>query len=349
MEINHSDYTIAELVERFKKKELVINRSYQRSADIWPDNAKIYFIDTILENYPFPKVYLYQTYDRARKKPVVEVVDGQQRLMTIIDFMQDKFKLSNASKKFSGYVFSNLPEDVQDRFAMYRVQSDVILAAERPELLEMFRRMNAYTAALNYAEKRHSIFQGKFKWFVLELADEISPILEQFGILTPKQIIRMADAEMISELVLVLEQGLINRSEKSIDLLYRKYDEKYEKEEEYSHKIKSFFDLIKNNFGELKNSLVMKPYAVHSLFSAYAHIRFGIPNGVEDIGIPSRNLQIKSDETVINELLAVSSAHETKDVEGRFRDYVIASSSTTTKQAQRKTRTRTFVRILDPA
>src|ERR1700676_4004673 len=111
MVINHSDYTVSELVDRFKKKELIINRSYQRSADIWPDSAKVYFIDTILEKYPFPKIYLYQAYDRARKKPIVQVVDGQQRLMTIIDFMNDKFRLSKASKNYSGYVFSDLPEE----------------------------------------------------------------------------------------------------------------------------------------------------------------------------------------------------------------------------------------------
>lgn len=68
MNINHAEYTIAEMAERYSQKELVINRQYQRGGGLWPPSAQTYFLDTILEKYPFPKLYFYQTYNKAKKK-----------------------------------------------------------------------------------------------------------------------------------------------------------------------------------------------------------------------------------------------------------------------------------------
>jgi hypothetical protein len=348
MRINHSEYTIAEIIDGFSAKNIRINRSYQRSSGIWPPSAQSYFIDTILEQYPFPKLYFHQIYDKIRKKPIMEVVDGQQRLQTIIDFAQDKIQLSKASKNFAGLKFSELGEIVQESFLMYRVPVDVLLAAERPHLLEMFRRMNAYTAPLNPAEKRHSKYQGKFKWFAVELADRISPILEEYGILTTKQIVRMADVELIAELVIIIEQGLINRTEKAINNLYSKYEDNFPSEEAYFNLIYNFFKLLISHFGELRKTFIMKTYAIHSFFAAYVHIKQGIPRGVEDLGIPSRGKDIRCDSDTIKRLLEISDAHETKDIDGPYSKYVQAALSTTTKVAQRKARTQVLVSILDP-
>ncbi len=286
MNLNHSEYTIAEIVSRLESKEVKINRDYQRGGGIWPKSAKSYFIDTVLEQYPFPKLYFYQVFDRARRRPAMEVVDGQQRLLTIREFMRDEFSLSKASRNYSGKTYSQLDEDTQEKFQMTRVQVDVVLAAERTELLEMFRRMNAYTAPLNAAEKRHAQYQGRFKWFAVELADRISPTLEAFGILTPKQMIRMGDAELISELVVVLERGIVSRSERNISNLYKKYDKDFPFEEEYTDLISGFFTFFRDELTPIKDTLLARTYAVHSLFCVYAHHKRGIPNGQQALGFP---------------------------------------------------------------
>jgi hypothetical protein len=93
MKINHAEYTIVELIDMLNRKEIIINKSYQKSAGIWPDTARTYFLDTILEGFPFPKLYFYQSYDRANRKPIKELVDGQQRITAIKDFMENKFQL----------------------------------------------------------------------------------------------------------------------------------------------------------------------------------------------------------------------------------------------------------------
>jgi hypothetical protein len=348
VQINHAEYTIAEIVDRFDK-DIRVNREYQRGGGLWPDSAKVYFIDTILEQYPFPKLYFHQVYDKVKKKPLMEVVDGQQRILTIIDFLNDKIRLSSASQNYKGLIFSELQEELQDRIRMSRIQVDVILSADKSKLLEMFRRMNAYTAPLNPAEKRHAKYQGKFKWFAVEIADRITSVMEQFGILTPKQMIRMADVEFIAELCIVLNSGIRNKSAKSIEDIYKKYDKEFpqEKKQLFSQAILSFFEILATRFSVLRRSYLMKTYAVHSFFTAYAQIQYGIPNGEEAIGVPPSRWSIKTDDITIARLQALSDAHELKDLNGEFKDYV-AATSTTTKETQRKTRSRVLAEILCP-
>ncbi|WP_300631886.1 DUF262 domain-containing protein, partial [Pseudomonas sp.] len=105
MNLNIGQITLIDLIGMLERKEVIINRNYQRGSDIWPATARSYFIDTILQDFPFPKIYLYQAFSKETNKPYKELVDGQQRVTTIQDFYHNKFALSNTSKKFKGLRF----------------------------------------------------------------------------------------------------------------------------------------------------------------------------------------------------------------------------------------------------
>ena len=91
----------------------------------------------------------------------------------------------------------------------------------------MFRRMNAYTLPLNAPEKRHSEFFGEFKDWVNTVLDEYGSIMVDWGILTSRQVVRMADAEFIADVALALEEGIVSTSPSKLLTLYRKYDEDF--------------------------------------------------------------------------------------------------------------------------
>jgi hypothetical protein len=345
MHITTSNYSIAEIIGMLTRRELIINSGYQRGSGIWPEGPSSYFIDTILSGYPFPKIYLYEFMDRPSRLPKKELVDGQQRIGTIQRYVNDEFAIRGEST-FAGLKFSDLDPDVQDSFMSYTVSADVIRNARRAEILQMFRRMNAYTLPLNAAEKRHSSYQGTFKWSVNELTDKLNEFFQEFGVFTPRQIVRMSDAELVSDCVLAMEEGIVSTSDKDLANLYRKYDGFYPGSVDHAMKIISAVDFIIAEFSNLRGTHMMKPYALHSLITALIHTRFGIPR----IEIATQTASIGTfavdAHIAANNLLALAQAHEAKEVDGPYSKYVWGASAGTNRINRRLARVSGILRAL---
>lgn len=346
MNLNIGQYSLIDLMGMLDRREIIINRDYQRGSGLWPISARSYFIDTILKGYPFPKVYLYQTFNAVTRRPYKELVDGQQRITTIQDFLNDNFALNSASKDYAGLRYSDLDEETQTRFLTYQIEHSIILSASRVELLDLFRRINAYTAPLKEAEKRHSTYQGQFKWFIAEMADKYSPLLEEYEILTPKQISRMADSEFISELAVVIRQGIQTKRTSRIDSIYKDFDREFLNEEYYRNIIERFFNVLYGPLSAIQGTYITKSYVIHSLFCAFTAIWYGFVNSdVVYEEEPDPRLEINFDEA-IPRLIELADAHEEQDEDGDYAGYVEACVSSTTQQNQREIRTIYLIRAL---
>lgn len=337
MNINANNYSIAEILEMLGRKDLLVNKNYQRASGLWPDGPCSYFIDTILEGYPFPKIYMYEYLNRTERKLKKEIVDGQQRITTILRFVNNEFRIKGDSQ-FSGLYFRDLAPEVQDEFLSYSVSVDVIRGEARAKILQMFRRMNAYTLPLNEAEKRHSSFTGAFKWFINEVSDELNDFFVEFGVFTDRQIIRMADAELISECIVSLEKGIVSSSPSDLKGLYAKYEDDFPVRDEYSEKIRAAFNFITSELEPLRNSFMMKPYALHSLLTALIFARYGVMEirekyAVEPIGAFSLDAPL-----ALERLQTLAQAHESKELDGRYNLYVWGTESSTNKMARREAR-----------
>lgn len=337
MKLDETKYSIAEIIDMLKQRTLVVNSDYQRAPRIWPNTARSYFIDTILSGYPFPKIFFYEMIDRKSKRPLREIVDGQQRITCIQDFHDEKFKLGRNSRRFEGQQFSTLPEEDQDAFLSYTVSVDVIRNAERPEILQMFRRMNAYTLPLNDAEKRHAEYFGEFKDWINRQLDRQSELLSSWGILSERQILRMQDAEMFAELVIGLEEGPISSSPAKLLTLYKKYDENFSHAEEYEEKINGAFLAVSGSLGELRNSYMTKDYVFESLILALIHNKWGIPAAVAKLDIQPSGQFFTDFARAVQNLIALATAHETKDLT-TYRAYVEACTEGSNRERQRTDR-----------
>ena len=108
MKITRNVFPISDLYSWLNEKTLVINKEYQRGSGLWPATARSYFIDTILNDYPFPKITIRQTIDLKTNRSKREVVDGQQRLLTIKDFIDGNMPLTFVSKRYAGKRFGEL-------------------------------------------------------------------------------------------------------------------------------------------------------------------------------------------------------------------------------------------------
>ena len=328
-----------------RRRELIVNRDYQRGSAIWPQGPSSYFIDTILSKFPFPKIYMFEYLSRDTRGIKREIVDGQQRISAIERFHNDEFTLGGETS-YPGLRFSELPEDVQEQFLAYTVSVDVIRNATRSEILEMFRRMNAYTLPLNEAEKRHSSYQGSFKWFVNQMADEFNEFLVEFGVLSSRQIVRMADAALIADIILSVKRGVVSSSPTDLRNLYKENDEIFVDEGFFHHALIDTMNFIVSELGCLRRTFMMKPYAVHSLFTALIHCRFGIEKLRGEWNCEPTGMFARDPVGVAHSLLEMAHAHEAKELYGPQGRYVWGCLSTTDRKNRRTARVAAILRVL---
>jgi hypothetical protein len=78
-------WSIAELASKADRGQLVLNPTYQRD-DVWKLSDRSMLIESILRGIPLPSIVLLEV-PRAGKKPAFEVVDGKQRITSILRFI----------------------------------------------------------------------------------------------------------------------------------------------------------------------------------------------------------------------------------------------------------------------
>jgi Protein of unknown function DUF262 len=142
-----------ELDKIYKRRDRYEIPDWQRE-EVWSNAKKQLLIDTILRGWRLPKFYLLKV---SSDPDEFEVVDGQQRLMAIFEFMDDELTLSDASsKEFRATHYSKLPEAVADRFDDYKIDYDEITDATDKELKEFFQRLQE-GLPLTSSEKLNSV------------------------------------------------------------------------------------------------------------------------------------------------------------------------------------------------
>ena len=144
------------MLELMNDGMIELNPGYQRHR-VWNDNKKkSLLIESLMLRIPIPAFYFYEN-----EEGDYQVIDGQQRLMTIQEFVQGKFRLSGLEylgKDYNRKGFKDL--DVKYVQRIYRTQIAVnILDARSPKkvIYDIFRRVNTGGVNLNPQEMRNAI------------------------------------------------------------------------------------------------------------------------------------------------------------------------------------------------
>lgn len=121
----------------YKRRNRYEIPEYQRE-EVWGSKEKQLLIDTILRGWKLPKFYFLKTGQSS-----YEVVDGQQRLSAIFEFLDGELKLSGeTSERYDGAEsYDDLDADISDRFDDFEIDFDEIDEATEGEIEEFFKRL----------------------------------------------------------------------------------------------------------------------------------------------------------------------------------------------------------------
>lgn len=164
---------VVDLIEGSKWANL--KPEYQRRLR-WDNKKKSKLIESFIMNVPVPPVFLYE-----EGIGQFEVMDGQQRLNAIVEFLGNRFKLSGLKTwpALNGRSFSDLPPSIKRGLERAKV-SAITLASDTSDSsvnridlrAQVFERLNTGGERLNPQELRNSLYSSRFNKLIIELSGE---------------------------------------------------------------------------------------------------------------------------------------------------------------------------------
>lgn len=256
-----------------EQKELEMKPPFQRNP-VWVTRQKSYLMDTILNKYPIPEIYMQETADENGKARYV-IIDGQQRIRSVLEFLAGKFSIDEKeSPEFHGAYFDDLSIDEKKAFFQYNFVVRILPDIPDVELRAIFQRLNKNVVALNRQELRQATYSGPFISLMNTLSDREA--FSKIGLFTANDVRRMLDVEFISELAIAMLNGFQNKKDK-LENYYQLYEENFQDEEQ----VKENFDVVLGEIlkilPEISQTRWKKKTDFYSLFLVFANHKSDLP------------------------------------------------------------------------
>ena len=162
--------TISNFYEQYQLGKYRFDPPYQRDMNVWDIEQKSFLLDTIFKNFPIPPIFLEQKINSDTGITNYDVIDGKQRLSTIVGFINNEIPLPKefgndvyGNSKMNGLLFNEIKkmakedEDVKTFVADFWAYSISIEYIENPDYKivdSIFDRLNREGSRLNAQELR---------------------------------------------------------------------------------------------------------------------------------------------------------------------------------------------------
>jgi hypothetical protein len=219
---------------------LLLRPRFQRNL-VWNDNHKENFIDTILRGLPFPEIYIASgEMDLEKMISTIVIVDGQQRLSTIRDYI-------NGSEDFVFkriLRFDELIKEQKTDFLDYDVVVRNLGRIDEDLIKEIFSRINSVQYALNAMEINNALYEGEFITTAKRICE--SSNLNKLEVFSESQQARMDDINFILLIMTTIEAGGYFSLNKEVEEYIQRMDNEYSNKDATIADLMSVIELVVN-------------------------------------------------------------------------------------------------------
>lgn len=197
---------------------------YQRQSEIWTQDKKQLFIDSLINGFDVPKLYFHRLPREGASSRLYAIVDGKQRLEAINGFFENKFGLSDdfvdlqdgdRSDAAAGKTYRELTKEhpaLAGRLTQYVLDVVVIETGDDEVIEELFSRLNE-AVPLNAPEKRNA-FGGALPPIIRRLVSKH----RFFQTCLPIQNRRYKHYDLVTKfLLLVDKESIVATKKRSLD------------------------------------------------------------------------------------------------------------------------------------
>lgn len=218
---------------RDEREDIDLDPPYQRKGRIWSKQQQHYLLDSILNGFDVPKIYVadftFLSSKLNSKKKKYAVIDGKQRFTAVFDFFDGELRLpdrfsyeEDSTLNLSGLSFKDLVlkhPKIARRFENYSFSVMSVLTDSEAKINELFVRLNS-SRPLNGAEIRNAMAG--------ELPGAIRSLVEHtfFKIKASFTTARAQDKNLAAKLLLLEHSGtIVDTKKRQLDQLAEKFNQ----------------------------------------------------------------------------------------------------------------------------
>ena len=303
--VDYQSMIVQDLVNDQRDQKLNLSPWYQRRS-VWNRSQKSYLINTLFERKPIPALYIRHSIDVERGLSIKEIVDGQQRARSIVEYCDNRFssKLSSASARKT---FSQLSNSEKEHLLLTPIPIGFLIGATDSDVIDIFARINSVSKSLNSQEQRNAKFSGEFKQFCIEQSVARLEFWRSMNIFSANDIARMNEVLFISDLIFNLSSGISDFRPASIDRIYRENDDDYPDSTNMRARLNRIFDVLYEvERGTIIDTIFSRPPLMFSLMLAIDSLSL-TPSGVK-IVVTEVDSAYQDDGLVTDEVTAFRAA-----------------------------------------
>lgn len=320
MKYQNLEWTIRDLMTLIDENKINLRPPYQRNF-IWPTKDQKFLIESIKKGYPLPNFFIL---DNGNGN--YEMLDGQQRAVTIHKFINNEF--ADLDRK----LYKDFPQDSLMDYKLNIVLLDGF-NEEYESKEEFFYLVNKRGVQLNPSEVNHAYYHDSdFMQLVIRMS-EYQPLID-LDIFTDKTKLRMNDRSLIEEIAAYLLKGISDKRNAVEDLFNAKIAR-----EEVDMKFDKFCRII----DRIKSTLSIKPINEtrykqrNDFYTLFCFIDKHISDSIELFELQYRILAFISESGLI------SPSNESYNL---FKEYAINCVSQSNSKKAREARLLFFEELL---